>query len=48
MARGFNLKKDANVFLLYQPIEKLEKNLPDKLFPEKDFLLKTLHVGKAI
>jgi hypothetical protein len=25
VARGFNLKKDANVFLLYQPIEKLEK-----------------------
>jgi hypothetical protein len=33
--------------MLYQPIEKLGKHLPDKQFPEKAALLNTLRVGKV-
>lgn len=47
LAKGFNPKKDVNVLLLYQPIDKLGKHLPDKQFPEKVALLNTLRVGKA-
>tara|TARA_E500000331_G_scaffold318278_1_gene330226 strand:- start:402 stop:569 length:168 start_codon:yes stop_codon:yes gene_type:complete len=47
VAKGFNLRKDVNVFLLYQPIEKLEKHLPDKQFPEKAALLNTSRAGNA-
>ncbi len=47
VAKGFNPGKDVNVLMLYQPIEKLGKHLPDKQFPEKAALLNTLRVGKV-
>ena len=39
--------RGVNVLLLYQPLNNLEKRLPDRQLPEKAAMLNTLWAGKA-